>query len=148
MSYAASGNPHLRCTVDYTDAQLTEDVPTTGNAPTVAGKSGDRMLLSPARSGLIDADCRTALSEAVTLPMGAGYRCSDAILSAVESSANFTRNKSDSPADICASLESGNVAARPHMHSLPDEEACYTFVRNQTASSPSISSACSRGPKG
>ncbi|MGH7179177.1 MAG: TonB-dependent receptor, partial [Tepidisphaeraceae bacterium] len=138
LTYAMSVGLRLRGTVAYIDAELTDNVPTTGNAPTVGGMAGDRMPLSPRWSGSVAVDYVTALSDSLTLDVGAGYRYADEVFTAVEGNANLTIVERGNPTDLYVGLEFERVSARLYARNVFDEEAEYTFVRNQSPAALAI----------
>jgi len=136
IAYATTGGLRLRGTVAYVNAELTDPIPDVGAGATEGGESGDRLPLSPEWSGSIAADYQTALTNAVTLNVGAGYRYSGKIQSAVDGNPNLTIRETGNPVDAYVGLDFGRVTARLYARNLFDEEAKYIFIRNQAVATP------------
>ncbi len=104
-------------TLAFTDAKLTD------NAPSIGGRSGDRLPLTPEWSGSLTADYRHAIRGDWTGAIGADYRYAGARTSLVASNPDSVRLPSYGVFGLTAELTNGRYTARLFLKNLTDERA-------------------------
>jgi outer membrane receptor protein involved in Fe transport len=118
----------LNATLAYTDAFLAED------APSIAGKDGDRLPASPRWAGSFTADYRRPIGASATLMFGGAYRYKDAVVSQFPSTGLTAPLPPQNMVDLHAGIEFARLGVQLYGQNVFDDEsyAGLTFIADPT----------------